>query len=194
MNKNKATRAEADSARKVSIPDLVISLIAIAGGIGIIIYGFGMRRLSTGHLGPGLFPIVGGILFIVFGAILAIESLRGTVESESEELDEILEAHAAAGEDEEKIGAGGSFEFTDESKSRLVVNGLVVIGGVLGYILLAEHLGFILTMFLMILAIMLALKEKPIRAVVFSAVVTAVLFLAFEKGLLVQLPDGILGI
>ncbi|MDP9806310.1 putative tricarboxylic transport membrane protein [Trueperella bonasi] len=176
---------------KINVPDAVIGSIAIVSGIAVIIYGFSLKRLVTGQLGPGLFPIVGGILFVIFGGILLIQALRGT--TSADELEEILERNAAEGAKEEELGEGGSFEFTSESAGRLAVNGLVVIGGIIGYMLLADHLGFILTMFLVLFAIMVALKEKIWRAALMSAVITAILYLAFEVALLVQLPDGIVG-
>lgn len=179
------------SKSKVNVPDVAIGLVAIVSGIAVIVYGFSLKRLATGQLGPGLFPIVGGILFVIFGAVLLIQALRGT--TTGDELEEILERNAAEGAKEENLGEGGTFELTSESAGRLAVNGLVVIGGIIAYILLAEHLGFIPTMFLVLFAIMVSLKEKIWRAALISAVITAILYLAFEVALLVQLPDGILG-
>lgn len=179
------------SKSKVNVPDVAIGLVAIVSGIAVIVYGFSLKRLATGQLGPGLFPIVGGILFVIFGAVLLIQALRGT--TTGDELEEILERNAAKGAKEENLGEGGTFELTSESAGRLAVNGLVVIGGIIAYILLAEHLGFIPTMFLVLFAIMVSLKEKIWRAALISAVITAILYLAFEVALLVQLPDGILG-
>ncbi|MFY9263251.1 MAG: tripartite tricarboxylate transporter TctB family protein [Actinomycetaceae bacterium] len=184
---------ETTQRRRIAIPDVVISLIAIVSGIAIITYGFGLKRLATGQLGPGLFPVVGGILFALFGLVLLIQAIRGKT-VEDTELEDILEAHAVQSEeDEEAAGDGGTYEFSHESGMRLLVNALVVIGGIIGYILLVEPLGFIITMFLVLAAIMIALNEKIIRATIMSAIVTTVLYVAFEVVLLVQLPNGILG-
>ena len=58
--------------------------------------------------------------------------------------------------------------------------------------MLAEPLGFIITMFLVSLVIMLLLKAKPVSAIVTSLVLSFGMWLIFERGLQVQLPNGLL--
>ncbi|MBM9433649.1 tripartite tricarboxylate transporter TctB family protein [Flaviflexus equikiangi] len=175
-----------------SVSDLVLAIIAIVGGIAVIIYASGMKTLSTGQMGPGLFPSLIGWLFVVFGGILLVQSLRGRMDDAATE--DVATIHEAETEtalvDESE---GGSYAIVDESPGRLVVNGLVVVLGIVFYILLADTLGFSISLFAVLSAIMLTLREKVWRALVFSAVITAVIFFVFEKGLLVQLPNGFVG-
>lgn len=181
--------------RQRSISDIVLALIAIGGGIAVIIYASGMKTLSTGQMGPGLFPALIGWLFVLFGAVLLFQGIRGKVPERDEGEGEVIDEQEALSSDAVLVdeSQGGSYAIVDESSGRLLVNGLVVIGGIVVYVLLADTLGFIITLFLVLSGIMLTLREKVWRVVVFAAVVTAVIYLGFEKGLLVQLPNGILG-
>lgn len=175
-----------------SMPDLIISVIAIVGGAGVIIYASGMPRLNTGMLGPGLFPISVGIMFIIFGTILLFQTLRGSTHGEFNE-DIAIQAEESVGDELELAEDEGNVVVVDESRTRLVVNAVVVAGGVVAYMLLAEHLGFIITMMLILLVIQKVLGGSWLSSILISAGLTFGLYLMFEKLLLVQLPDGLMG-
>lgn len=174
--------------------DIVLAAICVGGGIAVIVYASGMKTLNTGQMGPGLFPSLIGWLFVVFGAVLLFQGIRGGVPKHEDEDVGVIDEDVAA--DEAGLvdaSEGGSYAILDEAPARLLFNGMVVVGGIVAYLLLADTLGFIITLFLVLSSIMLSLREKVWRTAVFASVVTAVMYLGFEKGLLVQLPDGILG-
>lgn len=206
-----------------STSDLVIAFLAIAGGGAIVIYASGMPRLVTGQLGTGLFPTVVGIMLSLFGMALVFQTLRprkkqaGAAaredEGESGELPaNVLEIEPLAAEliaeDAAAVPGGGapstpmdddaggesSVTVAEESSARLAVNALVVGGSVLAYILLADVVGFLPVMLLILIAIQKVLGGSWVSAILVSIGLTAGLYLVFEKLLLVQLPNGIVGI
>lgn len=180
--------------RQRSIPDIVLAAIVIGGGIAIIIYASGMKLLNTGQMGPGLFPSLIGWLLIIFGAVLLFQSVRGKDPAVGEPDVEVLsEEEYEQSSEVETGGEGGAYALVAESPGRLLFNGLVVVAGILVYVLLADTLGFIITLFAVLFATMVVLREKAWKSAIYAAAFTIVLYLAFEKGLLVQLPNGILG-
>ncbi|AZQ77244.1 tripartite tricarboxylate transporter TctB family protein [Flaviflexus ciconiae] len=180
--------------RQRSIPDIVLAAIVIVGGIAIIIYASGMKLLNTGQMGPGLFPTLIGWLLIIFGAVLLFQGVRGKAPAADDADVEVLSAEEYEQSHEVQTGGeGGAYALVAESPGRLLFNGLVVVAGILAYIFLADTLGFIITLFAVLFAIMVVLREKVLMAAIYSAAFTIVLYLVFEKGLLVQLPNGILG-
>lgn len=68
----------------------------------------------------------------------------------------------------------------------------VLLGGIVFYILLAERLGFLLTAPVILAALMLSLRVRPLPAVVIAVVATLLVHVAFYKLLRVPLPWGIL--
>lgn len=214
--------ASAATRRVQSLPDLVIASLTTVGGIAVIIYASGMPRLSTGEIGSGLFPTVIGIGLVLFGAVLTLQSLRpskgdaGPLEigdggvnrdalpSNVLEIEplaaELLAEDAASGaargpaKPEADEAPHANVTIADESRSRLLVNALVVGGSVLAYILLADVVGFLPLMFVILLTIQKVLGGSWLSSILVSAGFTAVLYLVFEKLLLVQLPDGFVGI
>lgn len=176
---------------KLNITDTVISLLAVFGGVGVIVYGMDMKYLASGHIGSGLFPIMCGIMLIIFGTALLVKTVR-RVPSIQDETEEEMLAKFADG-DASNLGYGGSFSMSTESQSRLMLNGVIIIACIVFYLIFAEIFGFIICLFLMLSTIMIMLKETWWKALLYAGVITAIIYLSFEKGLLVQLPDGILG-
>lgn len=70
------------------------------------------------------------------------------------------------------------------------INGAILMGGIVFYVLFAEIIGFPLTMTILVTAIVWSLRAKWWVAVLTGVLTALGLWLMFEQGLLVQLPDG----
>lgn len=168
------TNPQERPARSRSGVDIAIGAVVAAIGIGVIIYASGLARLNTGAIGAGLFPTVIGIFMVLFGGILLIQGLRGSVQD------------PAGGQTEAARAAG-------ENPWRLILNGAAVVGVVVAYLLLADAVGFIPLMIILLALLQIVLGARVLSAVIVAVVATAVLYVVFEQMLLVQLPNGILG-
>lgn len=186
-------KSKVSARRQRSISDIVLAVIVIGGGIAVIVYASGMKLLNTGQMGPGLFPTVIGWLLVLFGVTLFFQGLRGKIPESEVEPEILLESEMDEPIIEGDNFSGGEYTLVTEKPGRLLINGLVVLLGIVFYIVVAPTLGFIPTLFIVLLMIMLTLREKAYKAAIYSALFTIGLYLVFEKVLLVQLPDGILG-
>ncbi|MHA6621571.1 tripartite tricarboxylate transporter TctB family protein [Pseudonocardia sp. DLS-67] len=147
--------------------DLVGGLLAAALGAAVVLHVRTFPDLPDGQPGPALFPgIVGGLL-VLFGLLLVVRAVlaRGT---------------PAADPDAGVTGRGW-------------LRALAVLGLVVWYLLLAETLGFVLTMGVLLFLLMWLLGARLLVAVLAAAVTTGFIFLVFEELLLVPLPEGFLG-
>jgi len=68
----------------------------------------------------------------------------------------------------------------------------VTVLGLLLYVVASERIGFIVTGAVMLVSLMLALRVRPVTAVIVSLVSTVLIHVAFYKGLRVPLPWGLL--
>lgn len=189
MTSPSATDAAASRAARFprgAVADLVIGVVTALGGGATIAYALTMPTLDGGGPGPGLFPgIIGGAL-VLFGAILAVKTLVRPAAADA------VEAESALPPETESIKRIADVETSTLSLRRALVNGAVIVGSILFYVLAADHLGFLITMFVVVLVNMLALRAKALTSLISSLVLTVVMWLVFEKALLVQLPDGLL--
>jgi putative tricarboxylic transport membrane protein len=147
--------------------DLVGGLLAAVLGAAVVLHVRSFPELPDGQPGPALFPgIVGGLL-VVFGLVLVVRAVR------------------ARGEPNGDPGAA--------VPAQGWLRALAVIGLVVGYMLLAETLGFLVTMGVLLFLLMWTLGARPLVAVLAAAVTTGFIFAVFEELLLVPLPEGLLG-
>ncbi|MGH8967986.1 MAG: tripartite tricarboxylate transporter TctB family protein, partial [Actinomycetes bacterium] len=113
----------ADPAAVAPVPwrhDLVAGLLAAVLGAAVVLHVRTFPELPDGQPGPALFPgIVGGLL-VVFGLVLVVRAVRGR--------------GGPAADPDAGITAQGRWR------------ALAVLGLVVGYLLLAETLGFAATM------------------------------------------------
>lgn len=187
----------------VDVGDLVLGALSVVGGLAVVIYANGMPTVG-GLPGPGLFPMIIGWFFVVLGAGLVLQTLlaarRGGAAPEAvgaappaEEaaVDSGTEEDTAAAA--EGPGSGSTAVPASTEQGGHWSNAVVVLGGIVFYVLAAEFLGFPLTMFLVLAAIMLVLRSRVVVALLTAAGITAGLYAVFELLLLVQLPDGFLG-
>lgn len=72
------------------------------------------------------------------------------------------------------------------------LNGAILLGSIVFFVLAAEPLGFPLTMAILVFAIVLSLRARWWVALLTGVLTSVGLWLMFEQGLMVQLPDGII--
>ena len=116
-------------------------------------------------LGAGFLPMLVGAGLLLCALALLVRSL-----------------HAAA-----YAGRGA-----DEARREHFGSSLVIIGAVVGYIVLAERLGFLIVAPLCLVATFLALRVKLSHALLWALAGTLVVHLAFYKLLRVPLPWGVI--
>lgn len=63
--------------KKTTTSDLVMGVLLFAFGIFLIVESLGMKVYNTFLDAPGFFPLILGIIFIVFGLVMFIGALRG---------------------------------------------------------------------------------------------------------------------
>ncbi|WP_219420206.1 tripartite tricarboxylate transporter TctB family protein [Pseudonocardia nigra] len=147
--------------------DLLGGALAAALGAAVLLYVQGFPELPDGQPGPALFPGIIGALLVVFGLTLVVRALRAR--------------RAAAPEDAAATGTGAR------------LRALAVLGLVVAYLLLAETLGFVLTMGPLLFLLMWLLGARVWVAAAATAVTTGVIVLIFREILFVPLPTGLLG-
>lgn len=94
-----------------------------------------------------------------------------------------VEALETAGVMDTDVGSDGA---------RRWINGAILLGGILAYVLLAPVLGFPITMALLVIAIVRSLRASWLAAVLTGVLASLGLWGLFEQVLLVQLPDGLI--
>jgi putative tricarboxylic transport membrane protein len=146
--------------------DLVFGIIFIVLGIFIFTQTFFYPSLEKGHPGPGLFPNLLAILFIIFGGVLILKARKPS----------------DAGEEETPPPAHGK-----------VVNAFFVLGIIVVYVAAVDIVGFLLTSTFLLFALMLKLGAPAKRSAIASVGITLFINIMFLKILRVPLPPGILG-
>lgn len=153
--------------------DLAAGLLTAALGAAVVIRVRSFPQLPGGAPGPALFPGLVGALLVLFGVVLLVRSVRTTRQPPGDEA-----------EDTTASGAPGK---------RGVVNAVTVLAAVLIYIVVADLLGFAITMAALVAALMLRLGARPLVGIGAAVATTVVMALIFERLLLVPLPTGPLG-
>ena len=196
--------------------NLVIAAASVVAGAVVIPYGASMPYIREGIPGPGLFPMMIGGLLVLFGVLLALTSMLGARRARRDHA-ELAAATAAAGvgtasaapeedplsmasasvpdsvgdtpEDELETVAVMDTDIGSDGARRWI-NGAILMGGIVFYVLFAQILGFPLTMAILVTAIVWSLRAKWWVAVTTGVLASLGLWAMFELGLMVQLPDG----
>ena len=149
------------------VSNTAIGCVQIVFGSAVFFYSRTFPRLEKDMPGPGLFPMVLAVLFILTGVILVIQGIRN-------------------GEKLLKFDTAGM------SASR-AINILVVLAVIFAYIFLADFLGFQITSFLLLFILMKWLGVSIRGSLIMAIGVTLFIYFLFAKILLVPLPWGLFG-
>lgn len=171
-------------ARTPRLGDLVGGLVTVGFGSAVLMHVRTFPQLPGGQPGPALFPGIVGALMIVFGCALAVQSFRTphTVDG------------AAGPSTGVPATADPAVTTTSVPPRRAVINAATVLGGVVCYILVADLLGYIPTMVVLLTALMWRLGTRPLVAAGAAVATTAFTVVVFRELLLVPLPPGPLGL
>ena len=145
--------------------DKLIGILAMAIGLAVIIRVQFYPSLADGQPGPALFPEVIGGLFIVVGLALFWQARK----SDAPMITRL-----------------------PELTPKGVGNVLFTIGAVIFYIVVSQPLGFLLTSFIIMVAMMMLLKAKIAVSIPVAMGTTVCIYTIFNKMLLVPLPRGLL--
>ena len=141
-------------------------------GAAILWHVQGFPRIPGQNVGPALFPGVLAVAMLVCGAILIASGLKA------------------------RRGAGAAFRWTVapewlRSRRHLLAFAVLVASNVF-YLLVVDRLGFLLTAFVYLAALMWVLRVRPAVAVPVAFVMALAIHYAFYKLLRVPLPWGVL--
>lgn len=175
-------------AERTENANLVLGACAVILGLAVTIHAMGMPTLGGGAPGPGLFPGLVGTGMALFGAVLFILGLVRRRRLNASDGPEEASSGEGPGESPSSAPAG-----TVLSNRRRVLNVAVVLLGIVGYILIAETAGFILTMTALTFAITYSLGSRLWTSLLSSILITSALWLVFREFLMIQLPTGFLG-
>ena len=151
---------------------LADGLIWVLLGIGIC---FGSIKLNVGNFhtpGAGFLPFFAGALLAIFGLILMLSTLSSQArgEKKGESLKDMARRHRMS-----------------------FLNPLLTVVALLGYILLLEPLGFLLTTFVCLLFLFkLSEPRKWVIPIALSGGTAILSYLVFSVWLQCQLPKGLI--
>jgi putative tricarboxylic transport membrane protein len=152
-----------------SLREIDIGAGAIFAIFGLYVFALSLRLdfYNDGVPGPGFFPAVLAIALIVCGVLLIALRLRGTKQD------------------------AGRFDLPSRSQARRSL-GLWVL--VLAATLLINVVGFVISMFLLVAAILLGIEGRRDISTIITVIATPLLaYLLFGWLLQVQLPAGVFG-
>ena len=207
-----AAETSAASPRGALRQNLLIGGLAVLAGAIVIPYGASMPYIREGIPGPGLFPMMIGGLLILFGLLLPMTTWIGARRERGGRVGADGDADLATGADQDSFALPGAAvpeaegDVPDErletvgvmdtdvgsDGARRWINGAILMGGILAYVLLAPVLGFPIMMALLVLAIVRSLRASWLAAALTGVLTSLGLWGLFEQVLLVQLPDGLI--
>lgn len=148
--------------------DAVFGLVLLVLGALVLAVVRSYPGIPGQQVGPALFPGLIAIGLCICGFMLLVKGWR--------------ERHAAPWM---RLGAWAA-------SPRHVLAAALVIGAVLFYIFASGRLGFLPTAAISLLALMLAMRVRPGRAVLIALIASLLIHAAFYKLLRVPLPWGVL--
>lgn len=164
--------------------DLILSVLCIAGGIAVLFYSLTLPSHPGGSIGPGLFPAILGALVAIFGMWVGAFALFRLVRTESSD-DPNVKTELVGSSREEPVGK------TVQAVRWLDVT--VALSAIAFYLIFAEQLGFIVSFAIIHIGLMIKFGHKVFWSIIIGCASTIILYWVFDRLLLIQLPDGILG-
>jgi putative tricarboxylic transport membrane protein len=193
--------------------NIVIGAASIVVGAVVIPYGASMPYIREGIPGPGLFPMMIGGLLILFGVLLILTSTLSARRERRHRGELAAIGEPAAIRETSRAGTVPTASVPDAGDDvpdaqpetvavldtdigsdgpRRWINGAILMGAIVFYVLFAEVLGFPLTMALLVTAIVWSLRARWWVAVTTGVLSAVGLWAMFELALMVQLPDGLI--
>ena len=156
----------------MKLNDAVWGALFALVGAAILWHVQGFPRIPGQNVGPGLFPGVLALAMLVCGALLIATGLKA------------------------RRGAGATFRWAAapewlRSRRHLLAFAVLVASNVF-YLLVVERLGFLLTAFVYLTALMWVLRVRLAVAVLVAFLMALAIHYAFYKLLRVPLPWGVL--
>lgn len=165
--------------RRTLRSELILSLSGVALAAAVLLAVRDYPTLSEGSPGPSLFPTLIGGLLAIFSILNGVRAVRDSRRGEP----------AAPADDDEEDSTS---EEPEASMRRRVASFAVVVAVIVAFVLLANSLGYLLTMLIVCASVMLVLGESILRSLISAAALSVGMWIVFEKLLRVQLPDGLL--
>jgi len=128
----------------------------------------GYPKIPGQNIGPAAFPGIAASVLALCGVLLIVQGVR------------------------QRAGALWVQRGEWTSRPPQLIAFAVTVLGLLLYVLASERLGFLVTGIVMLAALMLALKVRPLTALTMAVAATVLIHIAFYKGLRVPLPWGVL--
>ena len=152
----------------MKLNDAVFGLLLMLLGGAVLVAIQGYPKIPGQPVGPALFPGLIAAGLCITGVLLVAKGIRGRADQPW-------------------------LAWDDWVRSPRHVGALaVLLGGIVFYILAADRLGFLLVAPVILLALFLVLRVRPLPAVTIAIVATLVVHFAFYKLLRVPLPWGVL--
>lgn len=152
----------------MKLNDAIFGIVLMLLGAAVLVAIRGYPNIPGQPVGPALFPGLIAVGLCVCGAVLVVKGLQ-------------------------QRATQAWLAWDDWVRSPKHVTGLaVLLGGIVFYILAADTLGFLLTAPVILLALFLALRVRPVTAVALAILASVLVHFAFYKLLRVPLPWGVL--
>jgi len=148
----------------MQLDDRLIGVLAVIGGIAVITGTFDLRDVPGQQFGSAFFPRIVGSALMITGAVLFWSAK----------------------------GGGPWIALPDGMRGRSAYSGIAVLSAGVFWLLAAPHLGFMVTTFWTMAALMLLAGGRLLTSLVISAGMTILLHLIFATLLRVPLPFGFL--
>lgn len=145
--------------------DVALGLAFAVGGAALIVASRAFPAMVPGTIvGPGLMPMLCGAIFLIFGGVLSLTAFQRYRR----------DGNVTEGEVER-----GSLPFA-----------IVLMGGLVAVVWLADYLGFVVVSFLYSLAVTRAGGARWIYAAILALSVTMLTYVLFSNLMRVPLPRG----
>ena len=150
----------------MKVADIVGGLIGILVGAFALWEGSKMPTDVVMKIGPSFFPSILGAMLILFSAVLLVNALRGRSKGKIE-----------------------TYRLSDKGVQR----GLITLVAGVAFCVVLDPLGFIPTSIIFLSFMMFVMgKRNPVLLTLTPALITAAIWLVFEKILALSMPAGVL--
>ena len=150
----------------MKINDAVFGALLLLLGVVVLVHVQGFPKIPGQPVGPALFPGLVAAGLAVCGVLLIVSGIRRRAEQPWYETAEWMRS------------------------GRHFIAFAAIVGGVVAYVLLATHVGFLLVAPVLLWIWFSVLGVRPVRAIVVAVAASLVIWYAFYKLLRVPLPWG----